>query len=475
MINLSDNISNYIKKNFGSEFLELYSNYLNEEYQPFIRLSPFFDNEKTISSLKNYNIELEQVENIPFAFRVLSSTNLIGKTLDFILGKYYVQSLSSMIPALVLNPNCKDVVMDLCAAPGSKTTQLAEMMNNEGTLIANEISFERMKSLVFNVDKMNLANIGILQGKGELLNQIYENHFDKILVDAPCSALGIVQKKGEVSNWWNENKLNTFTETQTRLLVSAIKMCKVEGEVVYSTCTLSFEENEMVLDKILKKYPVELVDIQLPVKNKNAFTKFDSEILNSSIEKAKRILPWEINSEGFFVCKFRKIDGTQSSSEKRKFKNDIQLIDSHHPQIKEQLTILSDYYGIEKKYFEKFNYLLKSKDIYFVNQDWNSLALDNFIRIGSKLGSIEKRGYIQLHTLAAQILKNSITKNIIELDTLSDVEIYLKGGIIKREFGTTGQKIIKFRNDIIGTAVVSKEGLKSQFPRIFRTQEIVVK
>ena len=475
MINLSDNISNYIKKNFGQEFLERYLNYSNSEYQPYIRLSPFFESGKTIASLKNYGVELEEVENIPFAFRVLSGENLIGKTLDFILGKYYVQSLSSMIPALVLNPNRNNIVMDLCAAPGSKTTQLAEMMNNEGTLIANEISFERMKSLVFNVDKMNLANIGILQGKGELLNQVYENYFDKILVDAPCSALGIVQKKGEVSNWWNENKLNNFTDLQTRLLVSAIRMCKVGGEIVYSTCTLSYEENELVLNKILKKYPVELIEIKLPVKSKDPFTNYEADILDPSIVKAKRIVPWEINSEGFFVSKIKKIDETESSIEKRKFKNEIQLVEANHPKIKEQLKILSDYFRIENNFLKNFKYLLKSKDIYFVDRNWNSPALDNFIRIGSKLGSIEKRGYIQLHTLAAQIMKNAITKNIIEFETINEVEIYLKGGIVKKDAGTTGQKVVKFRDDIIGTAVASKEGIKSQFPRAFRTQEIIVK
>jgi len=475
LINLSDNISNYIKKNFGQEFLERYLNYSNSEYQPYIRLSPFFESGKTIASLKNYGVELEEVENIPFAFRVLSGENLIGKTLDFILGKYYVQSLSSMIPALVLNPNRNNIVMDLCAAPGSKTTQLAEMMNNEGTLIANEISFERMKSLVFNVDKMNLANIGILQGKGELLNQVYENYFDKILVDAPCSALGIVQKKGEVSNWWNENKLNNFTDLQTRLLVSAIRMCKVGGEIVYSTCTLSYEENELVLNKILKKYPVELIEIKLPVKSKDAFTNYESDILDPSIIKAKRIVPWEINSEGFFVSKIKKIDETENSTEKRKFKNEIQLVEANHPKIKEQLKILSDYFEIENNFLKNFKYLLKSKDIYFVDRNWNSPALDNFIRIGSKLGSIEKRGYIQLHTLAAQIMKNAITKNIIEFETINEVEIYLKGGIVKKDVGTTGQKVVKFRDDIIGTAVASKEGIKSQFPRAFRTQEIIVK
>jgi 16S rRNA (cytosine1407-C5)-methyltransferase len=471
---LSQNISDYILKNFGREYLENYLTYIQSSSNTYIRLSPFFNSDETIQSLKNYGVQLKQVENIHFAYQVIEGSHLIGKTLDFILGKYYIQSLSSMIPAMILNPSSNDKTIDLCAAPGSKTTQLAEMMNNKGTLIANEISPERVKSLVFNVDKMNLVNFGIIQGKGELLNQIYDNYFDKILVDAPCSALGILQKKNEVSNWWNENRLNSFTELQTRLLVSAIKMCKVGGEIVYSTCTLSIEENELVLNKILKKYPVEIIEIKLPIKSHNAFTQYENEKLDSSIQKAKRIIPWEINSEGFFICKLRKIEKTEKSEIKRLNKDNIQLVDPKSSKIKDKLKILSEYFGIDEVILSKYKYLIKTNDIYFVEKNFESPSLSNFMRIGSKLGSIEKRGYIQLHSLAAQIFRNSITNNIIELD-IEQLKIYLKGGTIKKDFSTTGQKVIKFRNDIIGTAVASKDGLKSQFPREYRTQEIIVK
>lgn len=474
MITFSQNISDYILKNFGEEYLRNYLVFIQSDSNSYIRLSPFFDNNETINSLKNYGVELEQVKNFHFAYRVIQGNNLIGKTLDFILGKYYIQSLSSMIPAMILNPSSNDKTIDLCAAPGSKTTQLAELMNNKGTLIANEISPERVKSLVFNVDKMNLVNFGIIQGKGELLNQIYDDYFDKILVDAPCSALGILQKKNEVSNWWNENRLNSFSELQIRLLVSAIKMCKVGGEIVYSTCTLTLEENELVLNKILKKYPVEIVEIELPIKSHSAFTKIENEILNPSISKAKRIIPWEINSEGFFICKLKKIGSTEKCEIERVNKIDIQLVDQKSSKIKDKLKILSEYFGIDETILANYKYLIKTNDIYFVDKNFNSPLLSNFMRIGSKLGSIEKRGYIQLHSLAAQIFRNSITNNIIEMD-IEQLKIYLKGGTIKKDFGSTGQKIIKFRNDIIGTAVASKDGLKSQFPREYRTQEIIVK
>lgn len=475
MIELSENISNYILKYFGEDYLRNYHSYFESDYKPYLRFAQNDDPGELISRLKVYGIILEYVENVPHAYRILDGTSVAGKTLEFILGKYYIQSLSSMIPPLVLNPSSSDKVLDLCAAPGSKTTQLAEIMRNTGTLIANEISTERLKSLVFNVDKMNLANTGILHGRGELLSTVYQNYFDKVLVDAPCSALGITQKKGEVSNWWNENKLVTFTDAQMKLLVAAIKACKPGGEIVYSTCTLSVEENELMINKILQKYPVELAKINLQVKSRAALSSVNNEILHKSVSLAHRIVPWEIKSEGFFVAKFVKTDETERIKEGRKFTHETMLVSANSMKIKKQLEVLSEYFGINWNTLESYNYLLRSKDIYFADASWHSHNLDSFVRIGSKLGSIEKRGYIQLHTLAAQIFGKKITKNIIELNEKKEIEIYLSGGTIKRDFGITGQMIVKYRGDVIGTAVASKDGLKSQFPREYRTQEIIVK
>ncbi len=474
MIELSENISSYIRNHFGEDYLRQYQTYYESEYKPYIRFARNCDEVKLIARLKEYGIDLEKVVNVPNAFRVLKGSNVTGKTLEFILGKYYIQSLSSMIPPLVLNPTSSDKVLDLCAAPGSKTTQLAELMHNTGTLIANEVSTERLKSLVFNVDKMNLANTGILHGRGELLNTVYQNYFDKVLVDAPCSALGITQKKGEVSNWWNENKLVVFTETQMKLLVAAIKACKAGGEIVYSTCTLSVEENELMLNRILQKYPVELVEVSLPVKSRPALSSVENTLLHNSIPLAQRIVPWEINSEGFFVAKLIKLEETERVKEGGKFTNETQLVSANSTKIKKQLEVLSEYFGVSWEVLNSYKYLLRSKDIYFSDSAWHSHNLDSFVRIGSKLGSIEKRGYIQLHTLAAQIFGDKITKNVIELTEKRDIEIYLTGGIIKRDFGVAGQMIIKYNDDVIGTAVASKDGLKSQFPREYRTQEIII-
>jgi len=474
LIELSSNIANYIRKYFGEDFLSRYTEYYSGEYKPYLRISPFAEKESLIKDLGRYNISLEPVPDIPNAFRISSGSDMAGKTLEFILGKYYIQSLSSMIPALVLNPGESDSVLDLCAAPGSKTTQLAEMMKNKGTLIANEISTERLKSLVFNVDKMSLVNVGILHGKGELLSRQFENRFDKILVDAPCSALGITQKKGEVSNWWDVRKAEAMSDQQLRLLISAVKMCKVGGEIVYSTCTLTLEENELIIDKILKKYPVELMEVTLPVKSIAGFTAFGDQKLDIELSKTRRIVPWEIMSEGFFVTKMIKTDKTEPVERTFRTERKYELIKSTSGKIKSYLAGLSDYYGIEKSLFDSYSYLIKNNDIHFVDSGWHSEHLESFNRIGTRLGTIDKRNILQLNPLASQIFADAITKNIVEINNISDLDIYFSGGIIRKTFDPGGQKVVRYKDYFLGTAVASKEGLKSQFPRAFRTQEIIL-
>lgn len=475
MIQLSDNITNYIHQHFGSDYLEKYIEYFSGEYNPFLRISNLnFDSSSTLCNIINYKIELVPVKEIARAYKIKSGKEIVGKTLDFILGSYYIQSLSSMIPAIVLNPSENDKVLDMCAAPGSKTTQLAELMNNKGTLIANEISMERLKSLVFNIDKMNLVNTAVLHSKGELISKYFENYFDKILVDAPCSALGITQKKGEVSNWWNVNKAEGLAEIQYKLLVSAIKACKVGGEIVYSTCTISLEENELVIDKILSSYPVDIVETQLPIKSNSAFTEVNDRKLNAAISKARRILPWEIESEGFFIVKLKKIGESEPAKKNFVEKQKLRLVNSSHNLIRKNIMSLCDYYGIDEAIINSYKFITKGKDIYFVNDDWECSNLDLFIRVGSKFGSIDKHQTIQLHTLAAQTLDSAISKNIVVLENVNELGIYLKGGTIKKDLKEFGQKAIKYKNKIIGTASLSKDGLKSQFPRAFRTQEIIL-
>lgn len=473
-ISLSENISDYISNTFGDEFLSKYIEYHQSEYKPYLRISSFVDEQEMVNRLSSYEIELEKIANVPRAYRVLKGSEAIGKTLEFAVGKYYIQSLSSMIPPHVLKPTENEKVLDLAAAPGSKTTQLAEMMNNRGTLYANEPNVNRLKGLVFNLDKLNFVNIGVIKFKGELLSKVFENYFDKILVDAPCSALGIVQKKGEVSNWWNTNQVDKIANLQLRMLISAVKMAKVGAEILYSTCTLTVEENEFVINKVLQNYPVVLEEIELPVKSHEGFTSYKGEIFDSSLNKTRRIIPWEINSEGFFIAKIKKVGETVANRKAEIKPRNRELISARSKKIEKYLKGLSEHYGIPIEQFEQLQYLFRGKDIFFLHRSWEADDLSVFHRIGTSFGLVDKNDNAHFHSLGARYFAPYITKNKIDLASTDDLKTYLTGGTIKRTFEEPGQKLVTSRNLDLGTAIAFDDGLKSQFPRNMRTGEIIV-
>ena len=476
MIEVSSGIFTYLKKIFDEKTAKEYVDFISSKPAQYIRINKLKINQIYLikSLFDNYGIEFEPVTGIPGCLKVTKSEEKTGKTIQHIIGDYYIQSLSSMLPPLSLNADENDTVLDLCSAPGSKTTQIGEMMKNDGTLIANEIALDRIKMLVFNIDRMNLINVGVIHSKGELLNKIYQDHFDKILVDAPCSGLGIIQKKNEVSNWWSVERISVLGDLQLRLLIAAIKMVKVNGEIVYSTCTLTVEENELIINKVLEKYPVEIIDLELPVKSHPAFSSYEGKQLNPSLSKAHRILPWEINSDGFFIVKLRKTGKTAQPELLKPSKQKHSLLSPNKNEIQVLLNNIIRGFDIEKEAFHNFNFLVKGNDIFFINKNWNEKNLDVFNRIGTRFGTIDKNGETVLHTQAAQILNNEIKKNIYKIENPAELETYLKGGTIKKDVDYLGQCVVKYQDLLLGTAVNTKQGIKSRFPRAKRTQEILI-
>ena len=349
------------------------------------------------------------------------------------------------------------------------------MMNFEGILIANEPNLNRIKALVHNLDKMNAINMWVIKEKGQLLSKRYPEFFDKILVDAPCSALGVIQKKQEVSNWWSSNSVENIASLQLKLLISAIKMLKTGGELVYSTCTLTIEENEEVIDKMLKKYPVELIDFELNVKHTNGFVDINRFNFNKNLSLTKRIIPWELNSEGFFIAKLKKINSTSTtksiyiSKHSKKY-----IVDSLDLRIKKLLNEVSEYFGFDFKIFERYKFIINGKDINFTNIHSFNDNPDYYVRIGTKFGLIDKNAKIKLHTHAAQIIGKSATKNILTIKNNSDLDTYFSGGTISIKNIAGGQKLIKYNDKIIGTGVCIGEKMKSQFPRSKRTGSLKI-
>ena len=211
-------------------------------------------------------------------------------------GKIYVQSISSMIPPIILRPEPGERVLDMAAAPGSKTTQMATMMNNEGYILANEIDKFRCEKLKYNVEKQGASIVHIINKDGtQLFNNV--KSFDKILVDAPCSGEGrfIVSNKKTYEHW-SLKMQKELVEIQKKLISNAINLCKINGTILYSTCALSLAENEKVIDWAINNFNIEIEKININICiEKNTRVKLNDKLSQTSKLETNLTSKSEIN------------------------------------------------------------------------------------------------------------------------------------------------------------------------------------
>lgn len=280
---------------------------------PTFRVNSLKDTADRVSkSLTTKNFTLEPISWYPDAF-VLTNKSIhdLMETPEYKQGKIYIQNLSSMIPALVLNPQPTDRVLDLCAAPGSKTTQLAALMHNQGEIIANDISKDRLYRLRENLKEQGVLNTKVTTIPGEFLWKRYPEYFDKVLLDSPCSMEGLFHTNNpKTYTHWTSGKVKQLAVKQQHLLRSAVSATIPGGTIVYSTCTLSPEENEGIIDWVLKKEKdaialESLEAYQLPLdKGVSNYKKYSPDVA-----KTGRIFPTN-TMEGFFVAKIKKLHST---------------------------------------------------------------------------------------------------------------------------------------------------------------------
>ncbi len=242
-----------------------------------------------------------------FILRNKSKAELIATPM-YENGQLYVQSLSSMLPPLVLAPQPGEKICDLTAAPGSKTTQIAAMMRNTGEIIANDRSKIRLHKLVANLKMQGVTNVRTRLSNGEDLWKRLPEYFDRVLVDAPCSLEGRFEA-GHPKSFgdWSLRKVKFLSQIQAHLLRSAVSMTKPGGIIVYSTCTLSPEENEQVIDWMLHKEPgaLEIESIDVLLETQAGITNWEKHVFAPEIARTTRVLPSEM-MEGFYLARLRK-------------------------------------------------------------------------------------------------------------------------------------------------------------------------
>ena len=269
------------------------------------------DRLEVLKSLQKKGFKLCSVDWYKDAF-ILKNRSLkeLQKTEEFIEGAIYIQNLSSMIPPLVLEPKEGELILDLCAAPGSKTTQLAVLTKNKAKIFAVEKIKSRFFKLLRNLEHQGVNCVKPLLLDGVIVHKKVKMEFDKILLDAPCSAEGLFYVyEPRTFKYWKMKKVRDCAHKQKRLLISALRLLKPQGTLVYSTCTFSPEENEAVIDFALKKFKGEIICEEIDFKIPNRFKpliRWKQKEFLPQVEKAVRVIP-DKNYEGFFICKMKKV------------------------------------------------------------------------------------------------------------------------------------------------------------------------
>ena len=283
-----------------------------------IRFNPLREDVgKTRDSLIRSGYDLEQIpweENTYFVLN--KDKNEVSQSRKYDEGKFYIQNLSSILATVLLEPKEGEKILDMCAAPGSKTTHIAALTNNRAEIIANDSEISRVNSLNRVVDQFGVKNCKVTLSDGEDFGKKYPVSFDKVLLDAPCSGEGMIYMRGpKPLRFWGIQKINRYSQIQKRLIESAFLTLNHGGTMIYSTCTLEPEENEGILTTLLNNHKnVEILNIDII--NSNDFKEYKRHITSGithwsgneyhpSVKRSIRILP---SSEmmGFFVAKILK-------------------------------------------------------------------------------------------------------------------------------------------------------------------------
>lgn len=321
-----------LKEQLPEKFAERMERLLNDEYPAFFNS---YD-ENTYAGLRMNTLKITPEEYLKLTEQALESVSWCptgfyyngsreySKNPLYHAGLYYIQEPSAMFPAQALPVEAGDYILDMCAAPGGKSTALAAKLQGTGLLVSNDISASRAKALLKNIEASGIRNSIVLTEDPKHLAAPFEEYFDKILIDAPCSGEGMFRKEPSMMRAWEKNGPDFFSRLQREIVDCGVQMLKAGGMMVYSTCTFSVEENEGTLKYILDNYPeMHVIPIE---QDGDGLMPAHPEWVDGpeEIRYARRLWPHHVKGEGHFTALLRKDgEGRENSVFNRKQLSDV--------------------------------------------------------------------------------------------------------------------------------------------------------
>jgi len=275
--------------------------------QKSLRINPLKAKKTTLKDLRSYGIGVEQLRWCDDSYTVTKGYDNISSSQPFVDGACILQDAASFVPVLALSPKPGEDILDICAAPGGKTTHIAAITKNKASITANDTSRARFFRMRDMFERMNVKAETTLYDGRNLLRHFGDKRFDKILLDAPCSGEASIHPDiAKTYEQWSVAKIKRLSRLQEQLIVTAYDLLKPGGTLVYSTCTIAPEENEVVVNHLLKRRRalIEPVDIKIH-DAKSGLTEWHGRQLNPELAKTYRLLP-SVGHEAFYTAKITK-------------------------------------------------------------------------------------------------------------------------------------------------------------------------
>lgn len=379
----------------------------------------------------------------------------LGSTAEHLSGLFYIQEASSMLPvaALFADGNSPERVMDVAAAPGSKTTQIAARMGNRGAILANEFSASRVKVLHANISRCGIHNVALTHFDGRVFGAALPEAFDAILLDAPCSGEGVVRKDPDaLKNWSVESNLE-IAATQRELIESAFHALRPGGTLVYSTCTLNRDENEDVCLWLKAQYP-DAVEF-LPLND-----LFASAQEAVTPEGFLHVFPQIYDCEGFFVARLRKTQAV-APLPAPKFKVGNFPFTPLKGRDAAQLVAAAEKIGLV--WDESLHLWIRDKEVWLFPAEIEPLiGKVRFSRIGVRLAEVHNKGYRWQHEAVIALAGRENTFAL----THQDAEEWYRGRDVYPDSTPSGDEVIvTYQGYPLGLAKKVGSRLKNSYPR----------
>ena len=382
----------------------------------------------------------------------------LGSTAEHLAGLFYIQEASSMLPVTALFAGCPapQRVMDVAAAPGSKTTQIAARMQNQGAILANEYSASRVKVLHANLSRCGVSNTAMTHFDGRVFGPALPEHFDAILLDAPCSGEGVIRKDADALRNWSPESTEAIAATQHDLIESAFHVLKPGGTLIYSTCTLNRSENQQVISWLLERYPgaVEIEPLQ---------ELFSGAERVTTPEGFLHVFPHVFDSEGFFVARLRKLQSVEPLPVPGYKVGKLPFSPVRRKET-EEIVAAAAKSGLAWD-SETHSLWSRDKELWLFPQAIEPLlGKVRFSRIGLKLAETFPKGYRWQHE-AVIALAQPQAKNRFELTNAEAEEWYRGRDIYPERELPADEIIVTCQQQPIGLAKKVGSRIKNNYPR----------